>query len=145
MDGANTTEPAVRQTLVRLAQHARRDDPNSGDLEALQQDLLRAVRQANEARDVHPAVAFSLPVLQCAQEVEAAVDHPLLHDAIVCVVLYGLQATSGELPGPQRQVAEFLAGSFLSLLAWWLRDAPHLPPEAVDEVYRALAMGGLNG
>jgi hypothetical protein len=106
--------------------------------------------------DGHPAIAFSSALLTRLPELDglrralldsgsAEAARTALHGMLLDVVLAGLQSTSGELPGPQRQVAEFLVGAVVSLCTWWLREAPELPPEAIDEVYRALASGGLIG
>ena len=138
----------------------RVDDEHDERLQSALTTLRDRLAQATEAPRYddgsHPAIAFSLPTLQYLQQSDALVERLTaddagagtqrpLHDLLVGTALDGLQATSGELPGPQRQVAEFLVGAFLALCTWWLREAQELPAEAVDDLYRVLAMGGLHG
>ena len=46
-----------------------------------------------------------------------------------------------ELPIPV--IANFLAGSLLSLLKWWLDNKMIYPPEQMDEMFRKLALPGV--
>lgn len=50
------------------------------------------------------------------------------------------QAAEAPLAG----VATFVAGSFLTLLRWWLDEAPEHSPEQMDALFRALVLPGLH-
>jgi hypothetical protein len=47
-----------------------------------------------------------------------------------------------EVPAPV--IANFLTGSFLSLVRWWLENKMTFSPEQMDEMYRKLALQGIN-
>lgn len=44
---------------------------------------------------------------------------------------------------PTELFIHFLASTFMSVLSWWLNRKDPLPPEAIDEIFRALVLPGL--
>lgn len=39
---------------------------------------------------------------------------------------------------------QFLVGAYLAVLTWWLDAGAKLPPRRVDEIFRGLALGGID-
>jgi AcrR family transcriptional regulator len=71
-----------------------------------------------------------------------------LHDAIADVVretctkeLRHGQAGDGELP--LDLLVHFLASTFVAIMSWWLEQQNPVPPQTIDELYRALVLPGL--
>lgn len=46
---------------------------------------------------------------------------------------------------PAVVLANFVAGSFVNLLRWWIESDMSYSPEAVDEMFRKMVMPGVNG
>jgi len=40
-------------------------------------------------------------------------------------------------------LATFIAGSFLSLLKWWLENKMIYSPEEIDKIFKSLTMAGI--
>lgn len=55
-----------------------------------------------------------------------------------------LVASAREYDASVPVVANFLAGSFLSLLKWWLDNKMMYSPEQIDEMFRKLALAGVS-
>lgn len=54
-----------------------------------------------------------------------------------------LSAEAGKYNAPIPVIANFLAGSFLSLVKWWLDNKATYSPEEMDEIYRRLTLPGI--
>lgn len=128
------------------------------DKEALLRESLLGLRaflcsaDAGSSRaGVHPALAFSLPMLEHVAESKdlftalvtrksTAVD--MLHAMLVEIVsdtLASHRANSTVMP---RLAAEHVVGSFLAICSWWMSEAPHLTATEIDVNFRQL-MGDL--
>lgn len=127
------------------------------DKEALLRESLQGLRAylieagtAPPRADVHPALAFSLPML------EHVVDSRDLFAAIVTrrstavdllqVMLVELVAdtlTAAALPPgiSKALTAEHIVGSFLSICRWWMTEANPLSASEVDRAFRRLMAG----
>jgi AcrR family transcriptional regulator len=128
------------------------------DKEALLRESLRDLRTflcspdtTCGRTDVHPALAFSLPMLEHIAESRdlfsalvtrrsTAVD--LLHAMLVELVCDTLSSTTPPPTVIPRLAAEHVIGSFLSICSWWMSEAPTLTPTQVDANFRQL-MGDL--
>jgi AcrR family transcriptional regulator len=55
----------------------------------------------------------------------------------------GLQESGKEFDVPMPILANFVAGSFLTLLRWWLDNKMIYSPEQMDEIFRKLTMPGI--
>ncbi len=126
---------------------ADKEDLLQGSLDQLRAWLEGRVRVALEmARDVRPALAFCLPMLEHADEQRllfaamigtrgAVLVRELMHDIWV-----GLMRA--HYPGDEL-VVQAIAGAFGSTLSWWLEKAPELTPSEVDRRFRIMARRAL--
>ena len=57
----------------------------------------------------------------------------------------GLQGSRKEYNVPIPMLANFIAGSFLTLLKWWLDNRMIYSPEKMDEIFQKLMMPGIEG
>lgn len=127
------------------------------DKEALLRESLQGLRvylaeaaAALPRANVHPALAFSLPLLS---HVNASRD---LFAAIVTRRSSALDLVQGMLVElvsdalcerplppdvPLALTAEHIVGSFLSICRWWLNEAPTLDAVDVDRAFRHLMAG----
>ena len=55
----------------------------------------------------------------------------------------GLQKSGRDLDIPPAILASFIAGSFLTLLKWWLENKMIYSPEDMDTIFRKLALAGV--
>jgi AcrR family transcriptional regulator len=55
----------------------------------------------------------------------------------------GLQKSGREFEVPIPILASFMAGSFLTLLKWWMETKMIYSPEEMDEIFRKLTMAGI--
>jgi AcrR family transcriptional regulator len=58
-------------------------------------------------------------------------------------VEHGLQASERKFDIPNPVLASFIAGSFLTLLRWWLENKMIYSPEQMDEIFRKLTLSGI--
>jgi AcrR family transcriptional regulator len=56
-----------------------------------------------------------------------------------------LQESGREFDIPNPILASFLAGSFLSLLKWWLENKMTYSPQQMDKIFQKLTMPGIEG
>jgi len=57
--------------------------------------------------------------------------------------LRSAQKDKSRLSIPLTVVSSYLAGAFLNLLKWWLKSGMPYPPEEMDEIFRQLALPGV--
>jgi AcrR family transcriptional regulator len=55
----------------------------------------------------------------------------------------GLQKSEREFGVPIPILANFIAGSFLTLLKWWLENKMIYPAEEMDKIFRSLTLAGI--
>ena len=55
----------------------------------------------------------------------------------------GLQNSGREFDIPLPILANFIAGSFLTLLKWWLENKMVYSPEEMDKIFQSLTMAGM--
>lgn len=55
----------------------------------------------------------------------------------------GLQKSGKDFEIPPPILASFIAGSFLTLLKWWLENKMIYSPEEMDAIFRRLALAGI--
>jgi len=58
-------------------------------------------------------------------------------------VEHGLQTSERKFDIPNPVLASFIAGSFLTLLKWWLENKMIYSPEQMDEIFKKLALSGI--
>ena len=56
----------------------------------------------------------------------------------------GLKNSGKEYDVPLAVLANFVAGSFLTLLKWWLENKRVYSPEQMDEIFRKLTLAGIH-
>ena len=128
------------------------------DKEDLMQENLQGLRDYLESqaklRDaepiaVHPALAFSLPMLLHVYEQRQMFQGlvrpiaEMMHSMLVDHVKERLFASDDVLGGPIDLVAEFIVGAFLSVCVWWMNADSQLQAEQVDKFFREIASRGL--
>lgn len=138
------------------AHYADKEDLLQDSLRGLKQHLLDASAQLDpRAESVHPALLFSLPMLEHILDARAlftalaskgtgAVVQKELHLMLSELVLERLQTSEVSLPGPPALVAEFVVGAFLAVCFWWMNGREELSPKEIDRVFQRLAMPGLS-
>jgi AcrR family transcriptional regulator len=57
----------------------------------------------------------------------------------------GLQGSGNEFDIPMPILANFVAGSFLTLLKWWLENRLVYSPEQMNEIFQKLTLPGIEG
>lgn len=57
----------------------------------------------------------------------------------------GLQGSGKKFNVPIPILANFVAGSYLTLIKWWLENKMVYSPEQMDEIFRSLTLRGLEG
>ena len=55
----------------------------------------------------------------------------------------GLQKSGRDFDTPLPILASFIAGSFLTLLKWWLENKKAYSPEEMDKIFRRLTLAGI--
>ncbi len=55
----------------------------------------------------------------------------------------GLEKSGREFDVPPPVLASFIAGSFLTLLKWWLENKRMNSPEEMDEIFKKLTLPGI--
>src|SRR5215208_8213229 len=55
----------------------------------------------------------------------------------------GLQESRKEFNVPMPILANFIGGSFLTLLQWWLENKMIYPPEEMNEIFKRLTLAGI--
>jgi AcrR family transcriptional regulator len=136
------------------------------DKEALLRESLQGLRahlihveSARGARDVHPALAFSLPMLQHVSEVRKVfhsvvtrrgVPLDLLQQMLTDLLTERITTAGRCVPDgapdhakPPSLVVQHIIGSFLAVCTWWMTERPDLNPTEVDDAFRALVEPGL--
>jgi uncharacterized membrane protein len=58
-------------------------------------------------------------------------------------IVQGLEKSGREYEIPLPALATFIAGSFLSLLKWWLENKMIYSPEEMDQIFKSLTMAGI--
>jgi AcrR family transcriptional regulator len=58
-------------------------------------------------------------------------------------IVQGLEKSGREYEVPLPILATFIAGSFLSLLKWWLENKMIYSPEEMDKIFKSLTMAGI--
>ena len=58
-------------------------------------------------------------------------------------IVQGLEKSGREYEIPLPALATFIAGSFLSLLKWWLENKMIYSPEEMDKIFKSLTISGI--
>lgn len=147
---ADVAERANVGRSTFYAHYADKEDLLQESLRGLRQHLITATPQRQKADGpVHPALAFSLPMLLHVREVrdlfcalagkqQGAPVHTQLHVMLVDLVREALDAEGVATLQPAALVAEAVVGAFLSVASWWMNGHEELTAEAVDGAFRAL-------
>ncbi|HEU5076508.1 MAG TPA: TetR/AcrR family transcriptional regulator [Polyangiaceae bacterium] len=159
-DAISVADVADRANVGRSTFYA-----HYADKEDLLQESLRGLRHhlttAAPARlkpdgPVHPALAFSLPMLLHVQEVrelfcalagkqQGAPVQTQLHVMLADLVRETLEAEGVATAQRSALMAEAIVGAFLSLAIWWMNGNEQLSAEDVDRAFLALFTPGLSG
>lgn len=151
---ADVAERANVGRSTFYAHYADKEDLLQESLRGLRHHLTTASPQRRKADGpVHPALAFSLPMLLHVQEArelfcalagkqQGAPVQAQLHVMLTDLVREMLDA---EPVTPQSPVliAEAIVGAFLSVAIWWMNGHDELSAEDVDSAFRSLFAQGL--
>lgn len=137
------------------AHYADKEDLLQESLQGLRQHLTAATPPRQDADGpVHPALAFSLPMLLHVQEVRelfralarkghGAPVHTQLHLMLTDLVRDRLVAEREAMVPPPAVIAEMVVGAFLAVMLWWMNGHENLSAQQVDSAFRALVSPGL--
>ncbi len=147
LDATSVSEITARANVGRstfYAHYADKEDLLQGSLEHLRQHLEEQMSTAVQRAepDVHPALAFCLPMLQHAGESRQLfmamvgrrsgyVMMELIHDMWADLV-------RSNWPDADEIAVQAISGGFGSAVGWWLTTAPELEPDEVERRFRAL-------
>jgi AcrR family transcriptional regulator len=134
--------------------YADKEDLLQESLQGLRQFLESAAADHDARRPTHAALSFSLPMLQHVlqqrrlyQALAKTRSGPPVHEhlrvMLIDLVSDNLAKNGGFSEHPRALVAEFIVGSFLAVLAWWMNDPTQATPEHIDQHFRQLALAGL--
>jgi len=147
---ADVAERANVGRSTFYAHYADKEDLLQESLQGLRHHLTSATPPRQKAHaPVHPALAFSLPMLLHVQEVRAlfcalagkqqgAPVHTQLHLMLADLVREALEVEGVITVQPTVLVAEAIVGAFLSIATWWMNGHDELTAEEVDGAFRAL-------
>jgi AcrR family transcriptional regulator len=137
------------------AHYADKEDLLQEGLQGLRHHLTSASPRRQDADSpIHPALAFSLPMLQHVQEVRelfralagkghGAPVHTHLHVMLTDLVLGHLKEQPSATVPPPAVIAEMIVGAFLAVTLWWMNGHEDLSAEEVDRAFRSLLSPGL--
>lgn len=92
-------------------------------------------QHVGEAYDLYKALVWSAGI-------EAFIKH--MQKSLSQRIEHGLQKSGKEFDLPIAILANFIAASFLTLLKWWLENKMTYSPEEMDEMFRKLAVSGID-
>lgn len=132
-----------------------KDDLLLGGFDELAHDLHRHMRSPDTTRDDHGHLLHSLEFFIHAcnnRELYIAMSESGGGDLILDIARQHMQnhievhlnqfpSIGDEIPLPV--ITNFLAGSLLSMISWWLEQNLPYSPEEMDEMFNALAMPGI--
>ena len=157
-DAITVADIAERANVGRstfYAHYADKEDLLQESLQGLRQHLTAATpRRPDVDAPVHPALAFSLPMLLHVQEVRelfralarnghGAPVHAQLHVMLTDLVRDRLEEQPGARVPPPAVIAEMIVGAFLAAALWWMNGHENLSAEEVDRTFRSLVSPGL--
>jgi AcrR family transcriptional regulator len=132
-----------------------KDDLRRSSLQQLRNLLLERQRESRARRQGEKELTFSLTMLEHAR------DHIHLYRALVgtqggSVALATIRQILSDVVRSEPMFAakvavqrefsvQYIVGAFIAILTWWLDGGAKLPPEQVDEMFRCLALKGLEG
>lgn len=137
------------------AHYADKEDLLQESLQGLRHHLTSATPPRQyDSTPVHPALAFSLPMLLHVREVrelfcalagkqQGAPVQVQLHVMLTDLVRETLEAEPIATVKPAALLAEAIVGAFLSVAVWWMNGHDELSAEEVDCAFRALITPGL--
>ena len=135
------------------AHYFDKDDVQTAVMEQILEQLAKPFSQNIADQALLPSLALFRHVQENSQQFQALVrGHTgeqmweMGHRALSRIIEESLERTSAEKHAPSvpaEMVARYLAGAFLSLLKWWIEaERPH-SPERMDEIFRQLALPGV--
>lgn len=145
-EAISISEIAERANVGRstfYAHYADKEDLLQGSMEFLRRHLQERINQTPlPETDVHPALAFCLPMLEHAEGNRSLFQsiagrrsgymvQEIAHDMWADFIRAGW-------PSGDEIAVQAIAGGFGSTLSWWLAKAPNLNPREVDQRFRAL-------
>ncbi len=152
---ADITERADVGRSTFYAHFADKQDLLQESVRGLRDFLLSAPELSDDKQQlVHPALAFSLPMLRHVSEaselfgalVGKRTGMPVqqeLHAMLVDLVCEKLEQAGSPVSAPAPLVAQFIVGAFFAVLNWWMSDPSQATPEQVDQHFRELALWGV--
>lgn len=157
-DAITVADIAERANVGRstfYAHYADKEDLLQESLQGLRQHLTAATRRRQDDGPVHPALAFSLPMLQHVQEVRelfralarkghGAPVHTQLQVMLTDLVRDRLEEQPSTRVPPPAVIAEMIVGAFLAAALWWMNGHERFSAEEVDRAFRALVSPGLS-
>lgn len=147
---ADVAERANVGRSTFYAHYADKDDLLQESLRGLRHHLTTAKPLRQKPDDpVHPALAFSLPMLLHVQEArelfcalvgkqQGAPVQAQLHVMLTDLVRETLETQAMPTAQPPVLAAEAVVGAFLAVATWWMNGQQQLSAEEVDSAFRSL-------
>ena len=118
--------------LDRVIEVLSHDMPNQGEIPFF--PSLGLFRHVGEEYELYKAIVWTPGIDLFIKHLQASLGHRIEQ---------GFQESGREFGIPIPVMANFIAGSFLTLLKWWLENKMIYSPEEMDEMFRKLTRMGI--
>jgi AcrR family transcriptional regulator len=126
----------IVHSLVRGVENSPMEDEGLGENRRILSTLL-IFRHAQEQYHLHKAMVAG----RGTDVIIKTIQHHLSGHVQEQIELLLPEGQTPSVPPPV--MANYLAGTLLTLLIWWLENNMPYPPERMDEMFQALAMPGV--
>jgi AcrR family transcriptional regulator len=134
--------------------YTSKEDLLRGGFQTLRAELAEAQRAAGSERSDDGPLGFSLAMFEHASEYTdvyralvggrgGAVAVTEIRRVLSDIVKKELSGAEKEAAVPQEVRLQFVVGTFLTILTWWLERRPRLSPAQVDVMFRRLVLNGI--
>ena len=106
--------------------------PNQGEIPFF--PSLGLFRHVGEEYELYKAIVWTPGIDLFIKHLQTSLSHRIEE---------GLQKNAKDLEIPLPILANFIAGSFLTLLKWWLENKMIYSPEEMDSMFKKLTMAGI--
>ena len=120
--------------MDRVIDVLSRDIPHESHEENSLFPSLGLLRHVGEEYELYKALVWS-------SGIDLLIKH--MQKSLSTRIEQGLQESRREFEVPIPILASFIAGSFLTILKWWLENKMIYSPEQMDEIFQKLTMPGI--
>jgi AcrR family transcriptional regulator len=118
--------------LDRVIEVLSHDMPNQGEIPFF--PSLGLFRHVGEEYELYKAIVWTPGIDLFIKHLQTSLSHRIEQ---------GFQESGREFGVPIPVMANFIAGSFLTLLKWWLENKMMYSPEEMDAMFKKLTMAGI--